>query len=193
MASEETPQNGAQDTRELNAGVEEPGVGGAATTPEKLLRTKEVLGGVLERMGVQASIEVRDTAEAIACRIDVQQGEQVLDGLPRAQVLEALQHLVNRIVNREGEGRKTVTVDVGAFRQYEADPAVAEMARRLGDSAKRMGKVLTVVPIHARDRKTVHLTLAGDPAISTRSEGEGTLRRLVIESKPPPAAEEPHE
>jgi spoIIIJ-associated protein len=54
------------------------------------------------------------------------------------------------------------------------------MAERLAASAKRMGKVLAIAPISARERRQIHLALVGEPGVSTRSEGEGLFRTLLI-------------
>jgi spoIIIJ-associated protein len=72
-----------------------------------------------------------------------------------------------------------VNVDVGGFRE-EGDPAVKAMAERLAASAKKMGKVLAVAPISARERRQIHLALVGTGDITTRSEGEGIFRQLLI-------------
>ena len=94
-------------------------------------------------------------------------------------LLEAVQYLVNRVVNPDVEGRKWVNLDVGGFRE-EGDPAVAAMAARLAASAVKMGKVLAVAPISARERRQIHVALVGQDAVTTRSEGEGIFRQLLI-------------
>lgn len=161
-----------------------PGVGGAAAAAEKLLRTREVVAELFAKLGADVDVEVRDNAEAIACSVRVKRGGAVLDVGPRGQVLESIQYLANRIVNRDAEGRKFIALELGGFRDAGADPAMTEMARRLGEAAQRIGKTLTVLPIQSRDRRIVHTTLAEMAGVKTRSEGEGILRRLLVEVAP---------
>jgi spoIIIJ-associated protein len=82
-------------------------------------------------------------------------------------------------VNPRAEGRKWVNLEVGGFRE-EGDPAVQAMAERLAAVAKRTGKVLAIAPISARDRRQVHLALVDVEGVSTRSEGEGIFRQLLV-------------
>lgn len=182
----EAPAPATSEDRELqeHGGEGEPGVGGASAAPEKLLRTKEVVSELFGKLGAEVDVEVRDSAEAVACSVTVRKGAEVLSVGPRGTVLEAVQYLVNRIVNRDAEGRKWVSVEIGPFRELPAaDPAMAEMAQRLGEAAKRIGKTLTVVPMQSRDRRAVHVALAEVEGVKTRSEGEGILRRLLVEVK----------
>ncbi len=144
--------------------------------PEKVAHARDFCAGLLERMGAQVEVEVRETAEAIGVSLKPKEG----NGVELTAVLvEAMQYLVNRVVNPRAEGRKWVNLDVGGFRD-EADPVVKAMAERLAASAVRMGKVLAVAPISARERRQVHLALVGVQGVSTRSEGEGIFRQLLI-------------
>ena len=86
---------------------------------------------------------------------------------------------MNRVVNPRAEGRKWVNLDVGGFRE-EGDPAIKAMAERVAETAKRTGQVIAIAPISARDRRQIHLALVGVPGVSTRSEGEGIFRQLLI-------------
>lgn len=174
-----------QDGRPEGQGT--PGVGGSAAAPDKLLRTREVLLELLRRMGVEAEVEVRDAAEAVACNVQIRSGGEVFERGPRGQVIESVQYLLNKIVNRDAEGRKRIAVDLGTFRDLTPDPAMEAMARRLGEVARKIGKPLTLVPMAARDRRVVHVALSEVPGVSTRSEGEGLLRRLIVEvARPAP-------
>lgn len=194
--AEETEASGAEERRAAEEdrsasrraqGREEDsellGVGGAAAEPEKLILAKETIEQLLGHMGVEAQVEVRDFAERIACRIVVEEGADAFGGLSPGQVIGALEHIANRIVNREGDARKRLALYLGDFPAEEPDPAMVAMALRLGESAKRMGKRLTVVPMHAGDRKIVHQAAAEVEGLQTRSEGEGNLRRLVVLAK----------
>jgi spoIIIJ-associated protein len=144
--------------------------------PEKVARAREFCEGLFQRMGAQIDVEVRETPEAIGVSLKPREGNAVELG---AALVEAVQYLVNRVVNPRAEGRKWVNLDVGGFRE-ESDPVVKAMAERLAAAARRTGKVLAIAPISARERRQIHLALVGAEGVSTRSEGEGLFRQLLI-------------
>ncbi len=144
--------------------------------PEKVAKAREFCVELARRLGAQVDIEVRETPEAIGVSLKPREGEQL--DLP-SSLIEAWQYLVNRAVNPRAEGRKWVNLDVGGFRE-EGDPAVKAMAERLAAAAKKMGKVLAVAPISARERRQIHLALVDVEGVATRSEGEGIFRQLLI-------------
>lgn len=144
--------------------------------PEKVARAKAFCAELFDRLDAKVSIEARETPEAIGLSLQAQDGNTLeLSGA----LVEAVQHLVNRVVNPRAEGRKWVNLEVGGFTE-DGDPAVKGMAERLAAAATRMGKVLAVAPISARERRLIHLALVGVEGVSTRSEGEGIFRQLLI-------------
>ena len=153
-----------------------PGEAPPREAPEKVERAREFCEELFRRLAAKVTIEIRDAPEAIGVSLTGQEGNQLeLSGT----LVEAVQHLVNRVVNPRAEGRKWVNVDVGGFAE-EGDPGMKAMAGRLADFARRTGKVLAVAPISARDRRQIHLALVGREDVSTRSEGEGLFRQLLI-------------
>ena len=144
--------------------------------PEKVAKAREFCVALFERLGGAVEVDVKETPEAIGVSLTPREGNTL--ELSSA-LIEAAQYLVNRVVNPRAEGRKWVNLDVGGFRE-EGDPVVKAMAERLAESAKRAGKVLAVAPISARDRRQIHLALVGREDVSTRSEGEGLFRQLLI-------------
>ncbi|HEY6002963.1 MAG TPA: R3H domain-containing nucleic acid-binding protein [Anaeromyxobacter sp.] len=158
---EETPRESAPPPREA---------------PEKVAKAKEFCEGLFSRLGAAVDVAVKETPEQIGVSLSPRPGNAV--ELSSALV-EAVQYLVNRVVNPRAEGRKWVNLDVGGFRE-EGDPQVKAMAERLAASAKRMGKILAVAPISPRERRQIHLALVEVPGVSTRSEGEGIFRQLLI-------------
>jgi spoIIIJ-associated protein len=158
---EETPRESAPPPREA---------------PEKVAKAKEFCDGLLSRLGAAVDVAVKETPEQIGLSL-APRPENAVE--LSSALVEAVQYLVNRVVNPRAEGRKWVNLDVGGFRE-EGDPAVKAMAERLAASAKRMGKVLAVAPISPRERRQIHLALVEVPGVSTRSEGEGIFRQLLI-------------
>ncbi len=144
--------------------------------PEKVKRAVEFCRGLLERVGAEVEVEVQESPEAIALSLTARPGNQVELG---SALVEGLQTLVNRVANPRAEGRKWVNLDVGGFRT-DADPVVKAMAERLAASARRMNQVLAIAPISARERRQIHLALVETEGVSTRSEGEGLFRTLLI-------------
>lgn len=144
--------------------------------PEKVARAKAFCEELFSRLGAQVDVEARETPEAIGVSIAPRPGNPVEVG---SALLEAVQTLVNRVVNPRAEGRKWVNLDVGGFPE-EGDPVMKAMAERLAATARKTGKILSIAPISARDRRQIHLALVDVPGVSTRSEGEGIFRQLLI-------------
>lgn len=147
-----------------------------AEAPEKVAKTREFCEGLFARLGAAVDVEVKETPDQIGVSLKPRDG----NAIELSSVLvEAVQYLVNRVVNPRAEGRKWVNLDVGGFRE-DGDPVVKAMAERLAAIAKRTGKVLAICPISARDRRQIHLALVDVEGVSTRSEGEGIFRQLLI-------------
>jgi len=98
----------------------------------------------------------------------------------RGQTLDALEYLINRIASRRpgGDGIR-VRIDVERYRERRQE-SLEQLARRLAAKAKESGRIVTLNPLSPRDRRIVHLTLEPDPSVSTRSEGDGHFRKVLI-------------
>lgn len=153
-----------------------PTVPPPARAPEKVARAKAFCETLFQKLGVAVTVEVRETPEAIGVSLVGASGGESEVG---STLLEAVQYLVNRVVNPSADGRKWVNLDLGGFRE-EGDPAVSAMAARLAACAVRIGKVLSVGPISPRERRQIHVALVGQDSVTTRSEGEGIFRNLLI-------------
>jgi spoIIIJ-associated protein len=149
-------------------------------TDETVSRSAEARGllhDILTLMGYTLEIETSEEEERIVLDI---QGEDAADLIGRkGQTLDSLQFIVNRALNRRMHDRRPVVVDSGGYRQRRID-ALKELADRLGDKAARTGKIVAVNPMSAHDRRVIHMALRETPGVTTRSEGEGPTRRLLI-------------
>jgi spoIIIJ-associated protein len=107
----------------------------------------------------------------------------------KGQVLQAMQSLTHRVVNRPGLDRRHVVVDAEGYRSRR-DDSLANMAKQLGKQAVSQGKIITFEPMNPRDRRVVHLALAKFEGVITKSEGEGDERRVqIIPVRRPTAAD----
>ena len=147
-----------------------------AEAPEKVRAAREFCEGLFARMGAEVDVDVKESPEAIGVALRPRPGNAIELG---SALVEAVQYLVNRVVNPRAEGRKWVNLDIGGFSDAE-DPVVKAMAERLAATARRTGKVIAIAPITARERRQIHLALVGAEGVSTRSEGEGLFRTLLV-------------
>jgi spoIIIJ-associated protein len=158
-----------------------------AHAPEKVEAARAFCAELLGRLGADVGVEVRESADAIAVALTPRAGNPVELG---SALVEAMQVLANRVANPSPAGRKWVNLEVGGFGE-SADPAMRAMAARLAASARRIGKTLAVAPISARERRAIHLALAEEAGVGTRSEGEGLFRTLLVVPGGKPGPGEP--
>jgi spoIIIJ-associated protein len=146
---------------------------------------REVLQEILNRMGVDATVERREETDRTV--LDIHGSEAGLVIGKKGQTLEALQFLVSKIVHRGSEGEagsskwttKPIVIDSGGYRARREE-ALVELANRLGEKARHSGRTITVDPMSPHERRIIHITLDKVPGVKTRSEGEGIFRRLLI-------------
>lgn len=151
-----------------------------------------------QAMRARAMLEELLTRMEIPCRVSVRRGGQSLSGAPgpvildisgddlglligwRGETLRALQTVLNLMLgeDEDGEGRRVV-LDVERYRARREDQ-VRELAVRLASRVKRSGERYALDPMHAYERRVVHMTLAEDDGVRTESSGREPARRVVI-------------
>lgn len=97
----------------------------------------------------------------------------------RGQTLEAIQYLVEKIINRQSEKRIRIQIDVEGYLDNRREN-LKSLARKLAEKAKSTGKPATIGQMNAHDRRIIHLTLKNDQGVRTQSIGDGFYRKLVI-------------
>ena len=144
-------------------------------------RALETLKRILELMGVEADADITaDEPEAVSIEITGSQDLGLLIG-KRGQTLAALQLIVAMMANRDqpSEKRKRIVLDAEGYRARR-ERTVSAMARSAAQRAKRSGRPVTIESLTPRERRIVHLALADEPGVSTRSEGEDPHRSVII-------------
>ena len=152
---------------------------------EHTARGRALLASLLEQMEIPARTSVRRgtsprVGEAEAPMILEVSGDDLglLIGW-RGETLRALQTTVNLMMgDEEGEGRRLI-LDVERYRARREEQ-VRELAVRLADRVKASGERYTLDPMHAYERRIIHLTLQDDDGVSTESSGKEPARRVVI-------------
>jgi spoIIIJ-associated protein len=143
-------------------------------------RGETVVSELLKRMGFQAAVSSFFDAEEgeVVVKVDAE-AEGLLIGR-RGQTLDALEHLVNRMVlSGDSAADARVAVDVGGYRQRRRD-TLLELADRLKVRALTQGRRIQVSPMSPRDRRILQGALSRDDTVRTRVLGTGFYRRVLI-------------
>ena len=142
-------------------------------------KASEFLLGVLERMGISADIDIKDDNDKTTLEIQTKDTETVIGR--RGVVMDALQHLVNKVVYRDrtGERAKPLVVDAGGFRDKQLE-RLRGLAQKMGAKALETKQIVPLQPMSPHDRRIVHMALAEIEGVSSRSEGEGEDRHILI-------------
>lgn len=135
------------------------------------------LEDLLDHMDLDADVQIREDGENIVLDIEGPDAGRAIG--KKGQTLDALQFLVNKMVNRFPGGRRHVVVDSGDYRERH-DMNLEALARREAKRAVTEGKIITLEPMSARDRRVIHLSLAKLEDVSTESQGQGMQRRIQI-------------
>lgn len=148
---------------------------------EKSAMALEFVTHVIEDMEVDCEVQLRrpgaDSPDEISIEIVGRDSGRIIG--KKGQVLQALQFLTHRVVNRPGEEKRHILVDAEGYRSRR-DSNLATMARKLGKQAVELGKIITFEPMNPRDRRVVHMALAKFEGVITKSDGEGDDRRVQI-------------
>ena len=139
---------------------------------------KDALENILNLIPIEGiTVRAEQTDGIISLNIDGDKTGLLIGR--KGRTLDALQFIVNKIVNKTLEKRAHVVVDSENYRQRRRDSLI-QMALRMGDKVKTMRKPLTTNLLNPHDRRIVHLALREDEAVDTKSRGEGVLKKVVI-------------
>jgi len=110
----------------------------------------------------------------------------------KGQTLEAIQSLVDKIVNKHNgyHDKIRVQVDVEGY-LVTRKLNLEKLAVRLADKSKKIDKPISLGQMNGYDRRIVHMALKNDPEVQTKSRGEGYMRKLVIFPKKNSARRQP--
>jgi spoIIIJ-associated protein len=151
-----------------------------------LFISRQTVAELLEKMKVPAHIEVRygepDEEGQCPVLVDVQGDDLgVLIGR-RAEILNALQYVVNLILSKQVEHWVQVIIDVQGYRARH-ERQLRQMAQRMADQAMKAGRRQVLEPMPASDRRIIHLELRDHPSVTTQSVGEEPTRKVTIVPK----------
>ena len=138
---------------------------------------KDVLQKIIDSITEDAKIEIEEQSQKTI--FNVVGGNSALLIGKRGKTLEAIQIIVEKAINNKNEKRARTIVDIEGYKEKRIS-YLKSLAKRLADKCKHFGKPMSLGEMNAHDRRIIHITLKSDKEVSTRSKGEGVLRKIVI-------------
>ena len=147
-----------------------------SSAPETILKE------MLNRMRIDAEVESNFLDGSTHLNI-VTDNPALLIG-KHGQTLDAIERLLNCIVNKASLVKRRVFVNTEGYRERREERLI-EMAHQVAEKVRYTQREVVLAPMSARDRRIIHVTLKEDEVVSTYSQGEGEMRRVVVTTQQP--------
>ena len=142
-----------------------------SSTPEGILKT------LLNEMEIESEIRSEITDGNIYLTVKTPNAGLLIGR--RGRTLDAIQHLLNCIMNRSSLVKRRIIVDAEQYRERREE-ILTNLAHRLASKVKMTGQEVVVEPMNPQDRRIIHVALQDDKQVTTFSRGEGSFRSVVI-------------
>ncbi len=152
-------------------------------------KVESFLSGLLERMGVEAEMELTEREDG---GINVNLSGKGMGAVigRRGETLDAIQHLVNYSVNRGSEKRMHVSVDAENYRS-KREESLVRLAEKMAAKAIKYKRSMALEPMNSYERHVIHTALQNYEGVSTASTGSEPNRRVVVNYERPETSSKP--
>jgi spoIIIJ-associated protein len=140
-------------------------------------KVEEFLTGLFRTIGVEITVQTFEEVDKLYVEI-VSESAGLIIG-KRGKTLEALQLLMNIVMNRNRKDGKKIILDIENYRD-KRENTLTELAHKVAEKVKRTGKPQLLEPMNPFERRIIHLALQRDPLVNTKSEGSGNLKKIKV-------------
>lgn len=140
---------------------------------------KAFLEGLIALMPVQARVDAKQFKDELCFYIGGNDASFFIGH--RGETLDSIQYLVSQYVNRDKASQELlrVTVDADFYRERRKKTLTA-LANKLAKNAYANKKEIALEPMNSYERRIIHFALQNSEECTTRSEGEGKDRHVII-------------
>jgi spoIIIJ-associated protein len=138
---------------------------------------RELVERIVGGFGVHGYVEIDEDDDSVVAT--VVGGDLGLLIGRHGQTIDAVQYLLNAIAYRGGAA-KAVVVDASGYRERRR-ATVEGVALRAAQRALATGELVELEPMSSVERRIVHMRLADESGVQTRSEGDEPNRYVVVE------------
>ena len=157
--------------------VAEPTEQTVATPADEPHKIQEFLQTVLNKMGLNCTVEAANDDDALSLVITGDDASVAIGY--RGETLDALQYLCSLQLNSKNSSFKRITLDAEGYRS-KREKTLQRLAQNLEQKVKRTGREAKLEPMNPYERRVIHTTLQNSKYVTTQSEGQGSARHVVI-------------
>ncbi|MBO7610886.1 MAG: protein jag [Elusimicrobia bacterium] len=139
---------------------------------------KEYVSKIVSMMNINVTdIKVSHDEEAVNIDVTTDSGSLLIGR--SGQSLNALEYVVQLMLNTNPSTRAKVAIDTENYRQKQQD-RLKTIANKAIEYVKRTKKIYRFDPMSAKDRKFIHKYFKNIGGFDTFSEGEGAMRKVGV-------------
>lgn len=139
---------------------------------------EEIVAHMLRLMRLSCQLHVAEEKNTLIIDIETAGSDGLLIG-KGGDTLSALEYVANRMLQRGSKKSPKIILDVSGYKRRRGD-FLKSKALSLAEQVKAAKKQVTTEPMDAADRSIVHAVLKADPAVETRSVGQGQVKSIVV-------------
>lgn len=142
------------------------------------MNPKDTLDTILGYLGF--AFEIVETPDEHGTNLQVYTHESRLLIGRNGETLENLQILVNKVCQAKDKNAAKVHLDIEHYRSMRDDKLV-ERAQLMAETVRRTGRVVSLDPMNAYDRRLIHNAFKEDPLVKSESPtGNLPVKRITL-------------
>jgi spoIIIJ-associated protein len=142
-----------------------------------MMTPKELLDTILGYLGFVLQIEeMQNEAGNLVLQIYTEESGRIIgrDG----ETLEAIQFLLNRLIQAKDKSAAKVIVDCEHYRSMRED-RIVQRVRELAERVRISGRSLQLEPMNSYERRIVHNAFKDDPDVGTWSPSDSARIKQI--------------
>ena len=141
--------------------------------PLMFIQARDFAGSLIKESELDLDVSIDEE-----CTINIE-GEDLAIVIGRHGVtLKALEFLTN-LIYRPDQNMPKIRLDCGGYR-VRREESLVRLAESVAREVLHKGSPISLEPMSSWERRIIHMALQGTPGISTSSEGEEPLRKIVV-------------
>ena len=146
-----------------------------------LEHAQHILDTMLGYLGFAAQIEAEDGPDGPTLQVLTDDSDRLIGR--RGEVLEDIQYLVNRVLQRHLADAPRIRVDVEFYRSMREDRMIAR-AKELAERVRTSGQDADLPPMNSYYRRLIHQVFVDDPQVASVSAGgDARFKRVTLKRR----------